>query len=296
MGVRDRREELKRPKTESQEIPEKKESRKGEGQISDLSLEAAFRDAPRFFLPEEGIDELAGRAEINGEDVGHIRNALRMREGERLLLSLGDPSKAVDYLAEITDLSGESVGLRILGKKISRQELPSRIILFQGLPKGEKFESILQKAVELGASEIVPVQTARTIVRLDEKKAGKKTVRWNAIALAAAKQSRRGMIPKVTEPVSFSSALELSRSLDHLLIAYEKAEGMEKTRALFRAIFPGDSVGVFIGPEGGFEDWEVEAAKKAGAQVISLGARILRTETAGPAVLSALMLMLEPDA
>ena len=219
-----------------------------------------------------------------------------MREGERLLLSLGDPSKAVDYLAEITDLSGESVGLRILGKKISRQELPSRIILFQGLPKGEKFESILQKAVELGASEIVPVQTARTIVRLDEKKAGKKTVRWNAIALAAAKQSRRGMIPKVTEPVSFSSALELSRSLDHLLIAYEKAEGMEKTRALFRAIFPGDSVGVFIGPEGGFEDWEVEAAKKAGAQVISLGARILRTETAGPAVLSALMLMLEPDA
>jgi 16S rRNA (uracil1498-N3)-methyltransferase len=150
--------------------------------------------------------------------------------------------------------------------------------------------------VELGASEIVPVQTARTIVRLDEKKAGKKTVRWNAIALAAAKQSRRGMIPKVTEPVSFSSALELSRSLDHLLIAYEKAEGMEKTRALFRAIFPGDSVGVFIGPEGGFEDWEVEAAKKAGAQVISLGARILRTETAGPAVLSALMLMLEPDA
>ena len=172
-------------------------------------------------------------------------------------------------------------------------ELPSKIYLFQGLPKADKMELIIQKAVELGAYEVIPVSTKRAVVKLDDKKAGKKVERWNSIAESGAKQSGRNVIPKVTEVMSFKNALEYAKGLDVLFIPYELAEGMEETRELIEQIQPGQSVGIFIGPEGGFEVSEVESTIEYGAKPITLGKRILRTETAGLTMLSILMYHLE---
>ena len=172
-------------------------------------------------------------------------------------------------------------------------ELPAEITLFQGLPKADKMELIIQKAVELGACAIVPVITKRTIVRWDEKKQDKKLARWQGIAESAAKQSGRGIIPKVTAPVSFSAALAQAGFMEAAVIPYEKAEGMEAAREKVRSMRGKKSIGVFIGPEGGFDTDEIEAAIKAGVCPITLGRRILRTETAGLTALSILMFELD---
>ena len=154
-------------------------------------------------------------------------------------------------------------------------------------------ELIIQKATELGVYELVPMVTGRTVVKLDEKKAEKKNARWNAIAESAAKQSGRSLIPRVAGVMTFSEALAYAKELDVLLIPYEKAEGMEATRRAIEGIYPGQSVGIFIGPEGGFEEAEVEQAMEKGAAPVTLGRRILRTETAGFVVLSMLLYHLE---
>ena len=156
-------------------------------------------------------------------------------------------------------------------------------------------ELIVQKAVELGAAEIVPVSSGRCVVKLDAKKAAARVKRWNAIAEGAAKQSKRMTVPKVHEVMTFRQALEYAAAMDVRLMPYEKAEGMEATRKRLAAIAPGQSVAVLIGPEGGFEDGEAEAAARAGFAHISLGRRILRTETAGLTALSILMYLLEQD-
>lgn len=154
-------------------------------------------------------------------------------------------------------------------------------------------ELIVQKAVELGASQVVPVATRRSVVKLDEKKAAKKTQRWQQIAESAAKQAGRGYIPQVSSVLSYPEALQMAGELDVLLIPYELAEGMEEARKVVASIAQGQSVGIFIGPEGGFEKEEVDAAIRQGAKAITLGRRILRTETAGLAILSILMFHLE---
>ena len=156
-------------------------------------------------------------------------------------------------------------------------------------------ELIIQKAVELGAYAIVPVETKRCVVKLDEKKAAKKTARWQQIAESAAKQSKRMLIPKIHEVMSFQDALKLAEELDIRLIPYELAKGMKETKEILNQIRPGQSVGIFIGPEGGFEENEISQALEKGAQAITLGRRILRTETAGLAILSVLMFQLEND-
>ena len=172
-------------------------------------------------------------------------------------------------------------------------ELSSRVYLFQGLPKGDKMELIIQKAVELGVYEVIPVETKRTVVKLDAKKAEKKVSRWNEIAKSAAKQSGRGIVPQVTRVMRYAEAAEYAKELDVVLVPYELAEGMDCTRKIIEGICPGQSVGIFIGPEGGFEKAEVQAAADKGARVITLGRRILRTETAGLTTLSILMYHLE---
>ena len=154
-------------------------------------------------------------------------------------------------------------------------------------------ELIVQKAVELGVYKIVPVAMKRCVVRLDDKKAAKKVERWGEIARSAAKQSGRGIVPKVGGLLKFDEALMLSKELDVVMIPYELAEGMEQTKQIMESVKPGQSVGIFIGPEGGFEKEEVEQAKEAGASEITLGKRILRTETAGLTALSILMYHLE---
>ena len=173
------------------------------------------------------------------------------------------------------------------------KELPARIHLFQGLPKGDKMELIIQKAVELGAYRVVPVSMKRSVVKLDAKKADAKRKRWNAVSESAAKQSKRSLIPEVAPLMTYKEAVKEAAGYDMVLLPYESADGIRKTRELLASVKPGTDIAVFIGPEGGFEDEEVELARENGAEIVTLGKRILRTETAGLCMLSALMLQLE---
>lgn len=242
----------------------------------------------RFFVTPDQVGE--DKIRIQGSDVNHMKNVLRMRPGEEVMVSDGNNRQ---YRCRVEDYpEGEAV-LAILEAGLVDTELPSRIYLFQGLPKQEKMELIVQKAVELGVCQVIPVQTRRCVVKLDAKKAAKKVQRWQQIAESAAKQAGRGYIPVVSEVMTFQEALAFSETLDIRLIPYELADGMDGTRKILDGIRPGQSVGIFIGPEGGFEKEEVGRAVEAGAMPITLGKRILRTETAGIAVLSILMYRLE---
>lgn len=241
-----------------------------------------------FFVTPEQVKE--EQIWIEGSDVNHIKNVLRMKIGEELHISDGNNKK---YLCEISSMSAEAVCAVIKEELISDTELPSKIYLFQGLPKSDKMELIVQKAVELGVYEIIPVATKRAVVKLDDKKAAKKVERWNSISEGGAKQSGRNVVPEVKQVMSYKEAMQYAKELDIVLIPYELAEGMDETRQIIEAIRPGQSVGIFIGPEGGFETAEVEYALEQGAKAITLGKRILRTETAGLTTLSILMYHLE---
>ena len=242
----------------------------------------------RFFAEPGQIGEK--EIVITGADVNHIRNVLRMRTGEEVLIADG---RGAEYRCKLTDLSENEVRAQILWKLDGNAELASAVTLFQGLPKSDKMDLIVQKCVELGVDRIVPVSTKRAVVKLDAKKEETRLKRWNTISESAAKQSGRGVIPEVSGVMSFEKALEEAKKLEVLLIPYERAEHMAETRRVMGEIRPGQSVGVFIGPEGGFEESEVEEAVTAGAKAITLGKRILRTETAGLAVMSMLSYLLE---
>ena len=228
---------------------------------------------------------------ITGGDVNHIKNVLRMSVGDKICVINGQNNK--EYYCEITAVGNDAVDTRICEIRESDQELGNEVVLFQGLPKSDKMELIIQKAVELGVHTIVPVSTDRTVVKLDAKKEANKRKRWMSISESAAKQSGRLRIPEVTPVVSYREALEMAKKMDVRLIPYELAEGMEKTRELMSSIQPGQSVAVFIGPEGGFESSEIEKAIEIGAWPITLGKRILRTETAGLVTLAMLVYNLE---
>ena len=244
----------------------------------------------RFFVEKYQIHD--GRVDITGEDVNHIRNVLRMRPGEEVLISTGDEW---EYTCAIELLEEDRVTLRVEDASRPGRELASKIWLFQCLPKGDKMETVIQKAVELGAYTVVPVASSRCVVKLDERRAAQKVVRWNAIAEAAAKQSKRLIVPEVRRVMRFRDALEAAADLDVKLIPYERQDGMTGTRKILGAIRPGQSVAVMIGPEGGFDDAEVKQAQEYGFEPVTLGKRILRTETAGMTVLSILMYLLEQD-
>ena len=242
----------------------------------------------QFFAEPSWIRE--NKIFMQGSDVNHIRNVLRMKPGEDVRVNDG---RGKTYLCCISSYEEQTAVLDILKELDSDTELPSRIILFQGLPKGDKMEWIVQKAVELGVYAIVPFAAKRSVVKLDEKKAAKKQARWQLIAKGAAEQSGRGIIPEVSTVRTFAEALGMAGELDVVLIPYELEEGMKETARVLENIECGQSVGIFIGPEGGFEEEEVERAKEAGAYAITLGKRILRTETAGLTTLSVLMYHLE---
>lgn len=242
-----------------------------------------------FFVSEEQIN--GENAYIEGSDVNHIANVLRMKPGEELLISVkGD----WDYLCKIVDIETDRVNLKVL-ESMEQRELPVNITLLQGIPKSDKLEMIIQKAVELGVSEIIPVKTKRVVVKIDEKKVDTKVNRWNAIAESAAKQSKRSIVPKVYEPMSIDNALEIVKDFGVKLIPYENADGIDKTRKILDNMDKTKNIAVFIGPEGGFEELEVERIKNSGFEVITLGKRILRTETAGLALLSNIMIRLEDE-
>ncbi|MFQ6809345.1 MAG: 16S rRNA (uracil(1498)-N(3))-methyltransferase [Blautia sp.] len=245
----------------------------------------------RFFVEPSQVGEK--EIIITGSDVNHIKNVLRMKPEETILISSGENR---EYTCYIQELGEEEIIAHIMYVQESGYELPSKIYLFQGLPKSDKMELIIQKAVELGVHEIIPVASKRAVVKLDEKKGEKKRARWQAISESAAKQSKRMYVPEVKKVMNFSQAVKYAGKLDVVLIPYELAQGMGKTREIIEKIEKGQSVGIFIGPEGGFEEAEVEmAVEKAKAKSITLGKRILRTETAGLTVLSILMFTLEEE-
>lgn len=245
----------------------------------------------RFFVEPEQVGEK--EIIITGSDVNHIKNVLRMKPEETILISSGEN---LEYTCYIRELKEEEIIAHIMYVQESGYELPSRLYLFQGLPKSDKMELIIQKAVELGVHEIIPVASKRAVVKLDARKEEKKRTRWQAISESAAKQSKRMYVPEVKKVMSFSQAVEYAGQLDVVLVPYELAKGMGETREIIGKIKKGQSVGIFIGPEGGFEETEVGmAVEKANAKAITLGKRILRTETAGLTVLSILMFTLEEE-
>lgn len=228
---------------------------------------------------------------ITGSDVNHIKNVLRMKVGEEIAISNGRDGK--EYRCGIVAMDDHTVRCKLSFVKEDGLELPVRVHLFQGLPKADKMELIIQKMVELGVYEIIPVATKRCVVKLDDKKAASKIQRWQQISEAAAKQSKRRIVPEVSRVMTFGEALQYASGMDVKLIPYELAEGMTKTRELIEGIKPGQDIAVFIGPEGGFEENEVDKAMGAGAEAITLGKRILRTETAGMTVMSWIMYHME---
>ncbi len=228
---------------------------------------------------------------ITGNDVNHIRNVLRMRPGEEIAVSNGIDGK--EYRCHIEQFTENEVICTLRFIKEDGVELPSKIYLFQGLPKADKMELIIQKAVELGVYEIIPLALKRCVLKLHEKNAAGKLSRWQGIAEAAAKQSKRGIIPNVHAVMSMKEAVAYASKTDVRLIPYELSGDMARTRQIIGQIAPGQSVSVFIGPEGGFEESEIQMASEGGIAPITLGRRILRTETAGLTVLSWLMYHLE---
>lgn len=243
----------------------------------------------RFFVEPSQIQDK--RIIITGRDFNHIKNVLRMKIGEEIAVSNGIDSR--EYRCGIEEYTEDEVvcGLRFI--KEDGVELPSKIYLFQGIPKADKMELIVQKAVELGVYEVIPVAMKRCVVKLDDRKAAARVARWQGIAEAAAKQSKRAVIPNVHDVMTMEEAVEYAGNMDAHLIPYELAEDMMRTRNVIEAVRPGDSIAVFIGPEGGFEESEIQTAMEAGIEPITLGKRILRTETAGLTVLSWLMYQLE---
>ncbi len=240
-----------------------------------------------FFVDESA--RVGGGFQISGKDHNHICNVLRMQVGDTFLVSCGGTSS----LCRLTQIWQDTVEAEILEEDYRNTELPVRFYLFQGLPKGDKLELIIQKTVELGVAGIIPVEMSRCVMKLDEKKKKARRERWQSIAESAAKQSKRNVIAEVSDVLTYRQAMERAAELDLFLVPYENERGMAATRDALARIKPGMSVGILIGPEGGFEEGEIDLARKAGAAVISLGQRILRAETAAVTAMAMGMLHVE---
>ena len=239
-----------------------------------------------FFVESDALD---GVFRITGADHNHIKNVLRMREGNTFLVSYDGKS----HLCALAGFENDTALAEIVEEDYQDTELPVQLYLFQGLPKGDKLELIIQKAVELGASGIIPVEMSRSVVKIEDKKRKQKQERWQAIAESAAKQSKRNVIPTVSEAVSYKKAMELASEMDVFLVPYENERGMAGTADALEKLKNSKKVGVLIGPEGGFDDKEIALAKDAGGEIVSLGKRILRAETAAITALSMCMLYIE---
>ncbi len=237
---------------------------------------------PRFFIDKNTHAPAPGDLlQITGDDARHISSSLRMREGEELTLCDGAGS---DFLCAVVS-AGRDVTVRVLSASASRGEPPYRAAVYQALVKGDKFDSVVQKSVECGAASVTPFLSSRCVSRPDDRSAGKKSDRWRRIAREAAMQCDRGAIPEVEDSLTFSEAIKTAAEADIPLFCYEG--GGEPLRDVLRGMRPG-TVSVVIGPEGGFSPEEAAEAAAAGMKTVSLGARILRTETVAQTVLSCL--------
>ncbi|WP_042275602.1 RsmE family RNA methyltransferase [[Clostridium] dakarense] len=229
----------------------------------------------RFFVEKKNINLENNTCIIEGEDVKHISKVLRCKIGEELEICDNDNN---EYICEITSIDKDNVILDILESVDIKRESDLKVKLYQGLPKGPKMEMILQKLTEIGVDEIILVQTKRSVVNVSDKKEDKKIERWERIIYEAAKQSKRGKIPKLRGILSFKEALEDMKENDLNIAPYEN----ERTKSIKQAVKGVDinNIGIFVGPEGGFEDIEIKSIEEIKGQVVSLGPRILRTETA----------------
>ncbi len=237
----------------------------------------------RFFVKQENI--INENISIDGEDVQHISKVLRLKEGEEIVLC---DQQGTDYKVTIESISKQSIRTTIQDKWQSIGEPSIEVVLYQGIPKSTKMDLIIQKCTELGITRIVPVITAHTVVKLEsEKDEAKKVLRWTKIAEEAAKQSKRGKVPTVEMPMSMENALEDSKKLGLSLIPYELEREVSIKSALSSK--QPNSIGFFIGPEGGFDTFEIDNAKQNGVIPVTLGTRILRTETAGFTILTCIM-------
>ena len=228
---------------------------------------------PKFFVHNNSIGEK--NIEITGSDAVHIATVLRARVDEEITVCDG---YGTDYLCRLIGINKKQVLAEIIGKFKNENEPELKITLYQGIPKGDKMELVIQKCIEIGVDRIVPVITENTVVKINDK-SEKKNIRWNKIAESAAKQCGRGKIPVVDKIMTFTEAVENSKESDTAIIPYEKEKDTSIRK--FAKEFKGKSVGIFIGPEGGFSENEIELCRKIGISSVSLGKRILRTETAG---------------
>lgn len=236
-----------------------------------------------FFVAPENIRDK--HIVIEGTDVNHIKNVLRMKVGDEISVSNGIDGR--DYRCGIMAM-GDVIDCELRFIKEADVELPVRVHLFQGLCKGDKMETVIQKTTELGVHEVIPVQMERCVVKLDAKKASSKVTRYQGVAEAAAKQSGRSVISQIHDVCDLKEAVAYAGTFDKIIVPYEltAGESFDNTRAVLDSLKDLKDIAVFIGPEGGFDDSEIELLKEAGSEIISLGRRILRTETAGMVVLS----------
>lgn len=226
---------------------------------------------------------------ITDADFNHIKNVLRMKQGDSFLVSSASKSD----LCVLDSFTEDAVIAKITEEDYQDTSLTVKLYLFQGLPKSDKMELVIQKAVELGAKGVIPVEMNRCVVKIDDKKKKSKVARWQAISESAAKQSKRTIIPEISEVLSFKQAMEKAKEMDVFIVPYENKDGMKATKNALFEIKKGMSVGILIGPEGGFDEKEIEIAESVGGLTVSLGKRILRTETAAITALSMCMLYAE---
>ncbi len=227
----------------------------------------------RFFINKEQINE--DRIEILDGDVKHIRDVLRLKQGDEIELAC----EARIYIGQIEDIQKKKINLRIKDHYQGKNEASRNIILYQGIAKGNKMDFILQKCTEIGVSRFYPLETIRTVVKIkNDKKANSKIDRWQEITEQAAKQSKRDIIPGVEMPLNFNHMIEELRGKKHIIVPYED-ERQESLRDSLSSI-EGEDIHLVIGPEGGFDPEEIKRLKEIGAKIVSLGPRILRTETA----------------
>lgn len=242
----------------------------------------------RFFVENEQINE--DRITIFGNDFKHIVNVLRLKQEEKIIIC---DRQGIDYCCIIEIINQNDVICKTISAHPSNQELDTKLYLFQGIPKQDKMELIIQKSVELGIHEIIPVQMSRSIVKINGDNEKKKLERWQKISEAAAKQSQRSTIPQITSSLSLEKAIQYAQKIEKLIVPYECANRKELGRDILLNPKRYESIGIFIGPEGGFEEQEIKLLQDHKAEIITLGKRILRTETASLVVLSNIMYNLE---
>lgn len=246
---------------------------------------------PKFFINQEQMQE--NKIVIKGQDVNHIKKVLRAKIGEELEICNTTTNK--NYLCNITKMENEEIECIIKQELETQAESKIQVTIFQGIPKADKMEYIIQKSVEIGGYDITPVEMKRCVVKLDEKDKIKKVTRWQKISEVAAKQCGRDIIPKVNNIINVKKLCELIQNYDIVLLAYENEKENTLKQQLKKLEQKDETIkiGIVIGPEGGIEEQEVNNLKENGAQVITLGKRILRTETVALNVLSIIMYELE---